>query len=168
MNVLAALKKNYIPVSEVTIETVYLDENKSSHFNPLRDSFHIYKVFLFYGLSGAASFGLDIGLYWIFIQLLRDEAPELFIILATIAARILSSLFNYYINRNKVFGQGSHKSFIRYYILAAFIMLVSAGSVHLLYAEWLGRGEVILKVGVDTVLFIFGFIAQRAWVFRKE
>lgn len=168
MNMLAALKKNYIPVSEVMIETVYLDDNKSSHFHPLRDSYHIYKVFIFYGISGAASFGLDIGLFWIFVQLLRDESPETFIIIATVAARILSSLVNYYINRNKVFKQGSKRSLLRYYILAAFIMAASAASVHLLYAEWLGRGEVILKVLVDTVLFIFGFIAQRAWVFRKE
>lgn len=168
MNMLAALKPKGIPLSEVTIETVYIEENKSSHFHPLRDSFHIYKVFIFYGLSGAASFGLDVGLYWIFIQLLRDEAPELFIILATVAARILSSLFNYFVNRHKVFGQGSRKSLLRYYILAASIMLMSAASVHLLYAEWLGRGEVILKVFVDTVLFIFGFVVQRSWVFRKE
>lgn len=168
MNMLAALKRKNIEISEVPIETVYIDENKSSHFHPLRDSFHIYKIFIFYGLSGAASFGLDIGLYWIFIQLLREESPELFIIFATIAARILSSLFNYYINRNKVFGQGSKQSLVRYYILAAFIMLMSAGSVHFLYAEWLGRGEIILKVFVDTILFVFGFVAQRAWVFRKE
>lgn len=168
MNMLAALKPKGIQIAEVQIETVYIDENKSSHFHPLRDSFHIYKIFLFYGLSGAASFGLDIGLYWIFLQLFRPEAPQLFIIFATVAARVLSSLFNYYVNRHKVFGQGSRKSLIRYYLLAAFIMLVSAGSVHFLYAEWLGRGEVILKVFVDTLLFIFGFVVQRAWVFKKE
>nr|WP_279577096.1 GtrA family protein [Planococcus ruber] len=165
---LAALKPKGIQIAEVPIETVYIDENKSSHFHPLRDSFHIYKIFLLYGLSGAASFGLDIGLYWIFLQLFRPEAPQLFIVLATIAARVLSSLFNYYVNRHKVFGQGSRQSLIRYYLLAAFIMLVSAGSVHFLYAEWLGRGEVVLKVLVDTLLFIFGFVVQRAWVFRKE
>lgn len=168
MNMLAALRRNRVVISEVMIETVYIENNRSSHFHPLRDSYHIYKIFLLYGLSGAASFGLDIALYWMFLQLFRPEAPQLFIIFATVAARILSSLFNYYINRNKVFGQGSRKSLIRYYILAAFIMLVSAGSVHLLYAEWLGRGEVILKVLVDTILFVFGFVAQRAWVFRKE
>lgn len=168
MNVLAALKKNNIEITEVTIETVYIDGNESSHFNPLKDSYHIYKVFILYGLSGGASFALDIGLYWIFIQLLRDPAPVLFIVIATIAARILSSLFNYYINRNKVFKQGSSKSLIRYFLLAGFIMLASAGSVHFLYAEWLGRGEVLLKVAVDTILFIFGFVVQRAWVFRKE
>ncbi|HSI66702.1 MAG TPA: bifunctional glycosyltransferase family 2/GtrA family protein [Planococcus sp. (in: firmicutes)] len=168
MNMLASLRHKDIVISEVTIETVYIDENKSSHFHPLRDSFHVYKVFIYYALSGGASFGLDIGLFWIFIQLLRDEAPELFIIIATIAARVLSSLFNYYINRNKVFKQGSRKSLVRYFIVAAFIMMVSAGSVHVLYAEWLGRGEVILKILVDTFLFILGFVVQRAWVFRKE
>lgn len=168
MNVLASLRANNINVTEVTIETVYIDDNKSSHFNPLRDSYHIYKVFILYGLSGGASLALDLGLYWLFIQLLKDPAPVLFIIMATIAARTLSSLFNYYINRNKVFKQGSSKSLVRYYLLAAFIMLTSAGSVHLLYAEWLGRGEIILKVLVDTILFVFGFIVQRAWVFKKE
>ena len=168
MNVLASLRKNNIEVTEVTIETVYIDDNNSSHFNPLRDSYHIYKIFILYGLSGGASFAIDLGLYWLFIQLLKDPAPVLFIILATIAARILSSLFNYYINRNKVFKQGSRKSLVRYFLLAAFIMLTSAGSVHLLYAEWLGRGEIILKVLVDTILFILGFIVQRSWVFRKE
>ncbi|SDH01557.1 GtrA-like protein [Planococcus glaciei] len=168
MNMLAALRSKKIPLAEVPIETVYLEKNKSSHFHPLRDSYHVYKIFLLYGLSGGASFALDIGLYWLFIQLWRSEEPQLFIIFATVAARILSSLFNYYVNRNKVFGQGSRKSFIRYYILAAFIMMMSAGSVHFLYAEWLGRGEIILKVFVDTVLFLFGFVVQRTWVFRKE
>lgn len=168
MNMLAALRSKKIPLAEVPIETVYLEKNKSSHFHPLRDSYHVYKIFLLYGLSGGASFALDIGLYWLFIQLWRSEEPQLFIIFATVAARILSSLFNYYVNRNKVFGQGSRKSFIRYYILAAFIMMMSAGSVHFLYAEWLGRGEIILKVLVDTVLFLFGFVVQRTWVFRKE
>lgn len=168
MNMLGCLKRNHIEIEEVEIETVYLDENKSSHFHPLRDSFHIYKIFLLYGLSGAASFGLDIGLYSLFIYLWKEDSPQMFIIFATIAARVLSSLFNYFVNRHKVFGQGSSKSFVRYYLLAAFIMAASAGSVHLLYTEWLGRGEVILKVLVDTILFIFGFVVQRAWVFRKE
>lgn len=168
MNVLGCLKQHHIPIEEVEIETVYLDENKSSHFHPLRDSFHIYKIFLLYGLSGGASFALDIGLYSLFIYFWKDDAPEMFIIFATIAARVLSSLFNYFVNRHKVFGQGSRKSFLRYYILAAFIMAASAGSVHLLYSEWLGRGEIVLKVFVDVILFIFGFIVQRAWVFKKE
>ncbi|MBM7706309.1 glycosyltransferase [Chryseomicrobium aureum] len=168
MNVLGSLKRNEIPIEEVEIETVYLDENKSSHFHPLRDSFHIYKIFLFYGMSGGASLALDLGLYSLFIYLWKEDSPQMFIIFATIAARVLSSLFNYFVNRHKVFGQGSSKSFVRYYLLAAFIMAASAGSVHLLYTEWLGRGEVVLKVLVDSVLFIFGFIVQRAWVFRKE
>ncbi|QDY45596.1 GtrA family protein [Planococcus glaciei] len=157
-----------IPLAEVPIETVYLEKTSLPISTPLRDSYHVYKIFLLYGLSGGASFALDIGLYWLFIQLWRSEEPQLFIIFATVAARILSSLFNYYVNRNKVFGQGSRKSFIRYYILAAFIMMMSAGSVHFLYAEWLGRGEIILKVFVDTVLFLFGFVVQRTWVFRKN
>lgn len=35
-------------IEEVGIETIYLDGNRASHFNPLRDSFRIYFVFLRY------------------------------------------------------------------------------------------------------------------------
>ena len=40
------------------IETVYLDENKSSHFHPVRDSFLIYKEPLKKAGIGLAAAGL--------------------------------------------------------------------------------------------------------------
>ena len=91
-----------------------------------------------------------------------------FIVIATILARVLSSLFNYYINRHSVFKSGSKKSFVRYYVLAVLLMLTSAGAVHFLYSEWLHNGEVLLKMLVDTALFLFAFVVQRKWVFKKE
>ena len=43
MNVLLNLKKDNITYHEIPIETIYLDHNKSSHFNSLTDSYKIYK-----------------------------------------------------------------------------------------------------------------------------
>ena len=37
-----ACKRTMRPVSEIAIETVYLDGNSSSHFNPLLDSMRLY------------------------------------------------------------------------------------------------------------------------------
>lgn len=34
-----------IPIYEVPIETVYIEENRSSHFHPLRDSIRVYRCF---------------------------------------------------------------------------------------------------------------------------
>ena len=33
-----------VPIDEVTIETIYFDNNAETHFNPIKDSIRIYKV----------------------------------------------------------------------------------------------------------------------------
>lgn len=43
MNVLMFADRQRIKMAEVPIETVYLDDNKSSHFNPVADTIRIYK-----------------------------------------------------------------------------------------------------------------------------
>lgn len=45
-NMLLAFKTKGIPFDEVKIRTVYIEENKSSHFRVLRDSWRIYKLIL--------------------------------------------------------------------------------------------------------------------------
>ena len=44
MNVLLGLKNNNIPVHEIDIETIYINNNKDSHFKFISDSYKIYKV----------------------------------------------------------------------------------------------------------------------------
>ena len=49
MNILLNLKKHNINYHEIPIETIYLDHNKSSHFNSITDSYKIYKeIFKWY------------------------------------------------------------------------------------------------------------------------
>ncbi len=43
MNVLLNLKKNNIDVKEIDIKTIYIDNNSSSHFSAIKDSYRIYK-----------------------------------------------------------------------------------------------------------------------------
>ena len=43
MNQLVWCAKKKVPITVMPIETVYLEENKSSHFHPLRDTWRIYK-----------------------------------------------------------------------------------------------------------------------------
>jgi len=44
MNMLMHIAKKKIPLVEVPIETVYIEDNASSHFNTIKDSAKIYKV----------------------------------------------------------------------------------------------------------------------------
>ena len=55
MNVLAACPKLSVPLREVEIETVYLDGNRSSHFNPVVDSVKIYSLLVRLSLSASLS-----------------------------------------------------------------------------------------------------------------
>ena len=59
---LFAIKRNHIGMEEVKIETVYLEDNASTHFHPIKDSFKIYKIIFKFMLSSGTSFIIDYGL----------------------------------------------------------------------------------------------------------
>lgn len=48
MNMLMYIARKKIPISEVFIETVYIEDNASSHFNTVKDSIKIYKIIFKY------------------------------------------------------------------------------------------------------------------------
>lgn len=51
MNVLMSAARDKITIGEVSIETVYEDNNEGSHFRPLRDSVKIYREIFRFALS---------------------------------------------------------------------------------------------------------------------
>jgi glycosyltransferase involved in cell wall biosynthesis len=59
LEVLLACKRTKRTVSELAIETVYLDGNRSSHFNPLLDSMRIYFLLLRFGAVSLSTAVLD-------------------------------------------------------------------------------------------------------------
>ena len=70
-NMLLEMKTQGIPFSEVKIETIYLDENASTHFHPFRDSFKIYKIIFKYSISSGASAIIDLLLFYIALYVLE-------------------------------------------------------------------------------------------------
>ncbi|WP_034765427.1 bifunctional glycosyltransferase family 2/GtrA family protein [Rossellomorea vietnamensis] len=167
MNMLLECKKKNIKIEEVNIKTIYIEENKSSHFNPIKDSIKIYSVFLKFIVSSFASFGVDILLFTIFALMLKDTLPDSFIIVSTVLARVLSSFINFMINRNVVFQSSSSHTMIKYYALSIVQMGISALAVHYIYSA-VSSGEVVIKVIVDSLLFLVSFVIQREWVFKNE
>ncbi|MBR2338208.1 MAG: bifunctional glycosyltransferase family 2/GtrA family protein [Clostridia bacterium] len=174
MNMILDAKENDIPLIEVPIETVYIEENRTSHFNPLKDSLRIYSVFAKFIASSLSSFAVDILLYsffcWLMSTVLVPDMPMGNVILvATFAARILSALFNYFVNRKGVFKSKGDKggSLLRYAVVCVVQVCISAFATRELY-ELLHWGETLLKVLVDTALFLVSFRVQRSWVFRSK
>ncbi len=166
MNMLMEASRREIKIKESIIATVYLEGNASSHFNPIRDSFLIYRQLFKFALSSALSAVVDIVLFSIFLNTLYLGLDQK-ILYSTISARVLSSLFNYLTNKNIVFGKkGSiRKTMAKYYILAFIQMLVSFLLVQVLN-NITGFAPTLVKIVVDSVLFFISFRIQRNIVFK--
>lgn len=168
MNMLIETKVNNIEIKEITIETIYIDNNKQSKFKPIKDSMKVLNTFLKYILSSGMSFIIDIAIFSIMIKLLKTNMPNEYIILSTIIARMISSVFNFTINRNIVF-KGKHnitKQIFSYYTLCIIQMGLSAILVNSIYHSS-SVSETIIKILVDTVLFFISFKIQKIYIFKE-
>lgn len=172
-NMLLSFREKGILYREVSIETVYIEDNQSSHFHPLRDSFRIYRVIFAFLSSSLLSSVLDLSLYTLFLFLLPQTGEtEARIVLATVFARIISSLFNFLMNQKFVFRKKGNTGvyLLKYYILCALQMLASAYGVRLV-VDLLGLGKIasiLIKLVVDTILYFLSFYIQRNWVFASS
>lgn len=163
-NMLIECKNENIEIEEVEIETIYLNSNANSHFNPLRDSIMIYKLFMKFFLVSFSSFILDIILFTCIFNILDINSK---VLAATILARVVSSIYNYIVNSNFIFKDMNLKSLIKYYLLVIIVMVFSGCFVTYLY-NLLNINIIIIKVLVDTILGCINLLVQREFVFNEE
>ena len=172
-NMLLEAKRLGMKLKEHTIETVYIDDNAASHFNPLKDSLRIYSLILKYVFSSACATVTDLVAFYLLMRFLGGSLGANAVITATVVARAISSAVNYVVNRNVVFSGGKNAGLtvFRYYALAIPVMLCSGGLVTLLRSAFGTEFAIIttlIKAVVDTLLFFVTFRIQREWVFRKK
>jgi len=176
-NQLFAVKQAGIEFKEVVIDTVYIEENQTSHFRPIRDSIRIYGIILRYILSSLASTLVDVTLFSV-LNILFGKlgfSDELRIILAEGLARLVSSFVNFTINRKVVFRSkdGYGKTLIKYYLLCACQLAASTALVYFFSTVVfrLTNGslfDTLIKIVVDSILFFISFRIQQNWVFASK
>ncbi len=166
MNMVLDANENKIEIMEVPIETVYIEENKTSHFNPLLDSIRIYAVFGKFILSSISSFLIDIILFTILVSCLKNLISS-YIFIATYIARIVSAFFNYSMNKSKVFKNNTKgwKTLIKYAVLCVIQVTLSAFLTSYLF-NLTHVNVTMIKVITDVILFLISFRLQREWVFK--
>ena len=161
MTMLAHLCRSGQTPLELPIATVYIEENRGSHFNPIWDSMRIYFVLLRFYASSLLAAGVDFAGFSLCFALTHH-------LLLSVAVGRLSSLINFAINRRFVFRSRASVpgSLWRYYVLAAAVGAVSYGLILTLqtYARW---NVFAAKVAVDVLLSLVSFSAQRTFVFRR-
>ena len=167
-NMLLECKQSDIPIVEQTIETVYIDQNETTHFHPIKDSLRVYGIIIKFFISSVLSFVIDQILnilgYNLLFKLFAEGARQF---CSSALARIISSLFNFTMNRKAVFKSDAPlvRTMARYYILWACQLLTSIGSVFLL-SKVLPVKPTIIKPFVDFLLYFVSFRIQQAWVFK--
>ena len=179
---LMALHDNGWEIGEVVIETVYIDENQTSHFHPIRDSWKIYKLIfrhafrklgqlIRFSASSLFSVLVDQGVFALlnaFLLAGLDAGKRQLI--GTVGARVVSSLVNYSCNKRLVFKQKQSKgSLLRYAILCVCQTALSFGMLRGLTTVFRTEGlqDNLVKMAVDTLLFFISYRFQKKWVFPE-
>lgn len=162
INVLLYATRHHVPILEVWIETVYIEDNASSHFHPVRDAWRIYKMILLFVASSLLSALVDYVLVLAFSAVFAMQAQGL--LLSVVLARVISSFLNYMLNRKFVFGDRSRRSVLRYYLVAAGILLANYGLLSALSAV---LPLALAKLLVELALYPLSFYLQRKFVFAR-
>jgi dolichol-phosphate mannosyltransferase len=168
-NMLIKAKNNNINIKEIKIKTVYIEENKTSHFNPFKDSIKIYILILKFTSASFLSSIADLLLFTLVYSLLKTLDLDVRILLSTVLARISSSIINFLMNKNMVFEhkEDNKPAVARYYTLCITQMLLSYGGVYL-GTMLIKAYPTFVKIIVDFILFMLSFQIQREWVFKKR
>lgn len=166
MNVLLTLVKRKVPIKEIEIHTIYHDrQNSCSHFHVLKDSLRIYKNLLKFSLSSASSFLLDYLLFAVMMAVFPHTAGM--VLLANIAARLLSAFYNYSMNCRFIFHtKRKLTSGMQYFLLAAGILLLN--NVILMVYTGLGLPVYFAKLLTECTLFLISFNVQNKLIFKRS
>ena len=146
---------------EVPIATIYLENNRGSHFHPLRDSLRIYFVLLRLSATSLLDAGVDLAVFSICFALTHR-------LLLSVSLGRLSSLVNNSMNHRLTAGNrapASGSSTRSVFRVAAMVAL-SYPLILLLQrkAHW---NVFVAKGGVDALLSVAAFAAQPTAVVRR-
>lgn len=179
-NMLLYMKQWRMHYEQVKIRTVYIEENKSSHFRAVQDSWRIYKLilshFFKYTASSLISSVVEWGVFVLLTTMLGGYLKDLALTAAAVSvARLISSLMNFWVNQKLVFKSNRPMlaAFLRY-----FLLVIPVGIVQMLLTEGtyqlfgITETQVMLRSGIYVaimvVLFVFNFLVQQRWVFEAK
>ncbi|MCC8356764.1 MAG: bifunctional glycosyltransferase family 2/GtrA family protein [Oscillospiraceae bacterium] len=163
MRVLLHCARRRIPVRELPIQTIYIDNNAASHFSTVKDSCRVYGEILKFSASSFTGFLVDFGLFSLLVSLTGR------LTVSNVCARAVSASVNFTINRTLVFKSKEKllSAALQYFAMAAAILLANTLLLRLL-ADGLGLNRYIAKLGVELAMFSVSYFVQRKVIFRRR
>lgn len=151
-------------ILEKKIETIYVENNKDSHFNPIIDSLKIYFELFRSSLISLATAIIDnivffIAFYFFGMSILSSQ----------IAARIIAVLFNYPMAKRYVFIANGNDliMFIKFISLVIVSGAVSYSIIHLLVVHFI-INVMAAKIGAEAIIYFVNYCIQRDYIFSKH
>jgi glycosyltransferase involved in cell wall biosynthesis len=159
---LECLIRAHRAIRQVPIDTIYLNHNRGSHFNPIRDSMRVYFVFIRY-CGGSLVTALVDSL--VFSLVYRASGN---LVASQISGRAVAVAIAFAIARNVVFHShtGVLASFLKYLALVVVMGFVSFSLLSLLHRTT-GLPILICKLTAEGLLFVGNFSIQRQLVFGR-
>ncbi|MBQ3575121.1 MAG: bifunctional glycosyltransferase family 2/GtrA family protein [Clostridia bacterium] len=161
INMLLDAAQSGMQVIEETIATVYLNDNESSHFDTLRDSWKIYKCIFRFAKGSLLSFVIDFVLV-ILLGLLAAKLPEkAWLAVSVVGARVITVGLSFIYSRRTIFkaNESAGKSVLRHLLISLLLLAINLVMMYAL-AVMLNWPLVCAKLLVEFVIFIARFMLQ--------
>ncbi|MGL1863773.1 MAG: bifunctional glycosyltransferase family 2/GtrA family protein [Pseudodesulfovibrio sp.] len=149
-----------VPIVEVPIDTVYIDGNAQSHFNPILDSLRIYFVFLRHSAVSISATLLDYCIFSLLFFTWGNLVGSLTI------ARVTGGVYQFLLSRYFVFkSHGELKSeVVKYGGLIVALSVLSVGLTQYFSVEF-GVNPLAAKIVIESFLYLFSFAVMNTYVF---
>lgn len=124
-----------------------------------------YKTIITYILFSGISFLVDILAFTIILAFLKDK-----IIISSYLSRMISSIFNYIVNKNIVFKNNNkkdYKSMLLYFLLVVINITISGTLVKKIYF-YIHYNATVIKIIIDGLIFIVNYFLQKYIIFNKD
>ena len=168
MNMLTKASQRY-QITEVPIQTIYIDDNASSHFRPIKDGLLIYKNLFKFALASFGGFLVDYGVYALALLVFTTFPTALRLLLANTIARICSAICNFTLNKKLVFHNKDSvtRTGVGYFTLA-FILFLCDTTLLYLFNQLLGLNLYLVKLAVGLLLFLVSWFIQKNIIFKER
>ncbi len=164
---LMACCENNIPIIEVPIKTIYIENNKESRFNPVKDSLIIYKEFVNYYFKLFIPYLISLIAFLAIFYLLNSNDDLKALILANSLAGIINIIANILMNYKNIYYHNNISNNL-VYVLKKILKYFIAGFFIYISYNLLDMNLLISKVLIDIILTIIIYIIFRNVGFNGE
>lgn len=171
-NMLLMCRQFGIPMKEQPIKTIYINENETTHFHPIKDSLRVYGTIFGFFRGTIFFWCFETVLFIILNSLLKNGGFSQHLFLSCAVSGIIALLFGFLFNRREMFrSKAKHATTAaRHIILWACRMLICFALV-LLVTKPFGdsvAAQDIFKIIFDLLLGLGTFRFKQAWISRPE